>query len=288
MQEHCEEVSGGVKILEPPAAGANIRARGQDLHTGQKVLAAGQRLRVQDIGLAASLGCADLAVYRRLRVAVLSTGDELREPGEELGPGQIYNSNRFLMRTQLAAWGCEVVDLGVARDHPDDVRDRLLRAADAADVIVTSGGVSVGEEDYVRHIVDELGSLDMWRIAMKPGKPFAFGHVRDTPFIGLPGNPVSVFVTLLVVARPYLSACQGIGDCGIQPLRTTAQFGKKGGSREEYLRVRRSGQGLELFSNLSSGVLFSTTWGDGLVRQKPGEDIAPGAEVDYFPWALFS
>jgi molybdopterin molybdotransferase len=287
MQEQCREASGGVRILELPDAGANIRARGQDLHTGQKVLAAGQRLRVQDIGLAASLGFADLPLYRRLRVAVLSTGDELREPGQALGPGQIYNSNRFVMRAQLAAWGCEVVDLGVARDEPGAVRDLLLRAADAAEVIVTSGGVSVGEEDHVRHIVQELGSLDLWRIAIKPGKPFAFGQVRGKPFLGLPGNPVSVFVTLLVVARPYLKACQGITDHGIQPMRMTATFCRKGSSREDYLRVRSTGKGLELFPNLSSGVLYSTTWGDGLARQKVGEDIAAGDKVDYFPWALF-
>jgi molybdopterin molybdotransferase len=287
MQEQCLERDGEVRILRLPQAGSNIRSCGQDLRVGQKVIEAGRRLRPQDLGLAASLGCAALPVRCRLRVAVLSTGDELRDPGEELGPGQIYNSNRFLMRARLAAWGCEVVDLGVARDEPDDVRDRLLQAAEAADVIVTSGGVSVGEEDHVKTIVDELGAIDLWRIAIKPGKPFAFGQVRGKPFIGLPGNPVSVFVTLLVVARPFLMACQGVAYPFVKPLQAKAQFGKKGSSREDYLRVRRSGQDLELFPNLSSGVLFSTTWGDGMVRQKIGEDIEPGAEVDFYPWELF-
>jgi molybdopterin molybdotransferase len=167
------------------------------------------------------------------------------------------------------------------------VRDALLRAAAAADVIVTTGGVSVGEEDHVKAVVDELGSLDLWRIAIKPGKPFAFGRVGETPFLGLPGNPVSVFVTLLVVARPYLFACQGIEERGLQPAPQAAAFAKRGGPREDYLRVRLASNGLETFPNQSSGVLFSTSWGDGLLRQRAGQDIAEGDRVDFLPWALF-
>jgi len=288
MQEHCEEVEGGVRILKQPALGANIRRRGQDLSTGQKVLAAGQRLRAQDLGLAASLGIARVPVFRRLKVAVMSTGDELREPGDDIQPGQIYNSNRYTMKSQLAAWGCEVVDLGVARDDPERVSEMMLLAAERADVIISSGGVSVGEEDHVKAVVDELGAIDLWRIAIKPGKPFAFGQVRGTPFIGLPGNPVSVFVTLLVIARPYLFACQGIADTAVQPVRHTALFEKKASPREDYLRVRATDSGVELFSNQSSGVLFSTTWGDGLVRQKPDEEIQEGALVDFIPYAIFN
>ena len=288
MQEHCEETDGQVRVLNMPARGANIRRRGQDLSTGQKVLTAGQRLRPQDLGLAASLGIAVVPVYRRLRVAVMSTGDELREPGEKIQPGQIYNSNRYTMKAQLAAWGFEVLDLGVARDDPAIVREMMSRAAEQADVIITSGGVSVGEEDHVKAVVESLGSIDLWRIAIKPGKPFAFGQVSGTPFLGLPGNPVSVFVTLLVVGRPYLFACQGVARTSMTPTRHTARFEKKGSKREDYLRVRATDTGVELFPNLSSGVLYSTTWGDGLVRQGVGEDIAEGGNVDFLPYAMFN
>ena len=288
MQEHCEEADGAVRILKLPATGANIRRRGQDLSSGQTVLSAGQRLRAQDLGLAASLGIARVEVYRRLRVAVLSTGDELREPGEDIRPGQIYNSNRYTMISQLAAWGFEVVDLGIVRDEPGAVREMLLRAAEQADVIISSGGVSVGEEDHVKAVVESLGAIDLWRIAVKPGKPFAFGQVRGVPFIGLPGNPVSVFVTLLVIARPYLFACQGMAETAVSPVLHTALFDRKASQREDYLRVRATDAGVELFPNLSSGVLFSTTWGDGLVRQKVGEEITEGALVDFLPYAVFN
>jgi len=288
MQEHCEAEDGAVRILSLPPRGANIRRRGQDLEEGQNVLSAGHRLRPQDLGLVASLGMDQVSVYRRLRVAVLSTGDELVEPGEQLGPGQIYNSNRFLMVGQLSAWGFEVVDLGVAPDRPDAIRKVMMAAADQSDVILTSGGVSVGEEDHVKAVVESLGSLDLWRIAIKPGKPFAFGQVLGKPFIGLPGNPVSVFTTLLTIARPFLFACQGVADTGLSPLEVVAGFAQKGGSREQYHRVRSSKGVAELYPNQSSGVLYSTCWSDGLVRQRVGQDIEPGARVDYLPFALFS
>ena len=287
MQENCEEDAGGVRILELPAAGANIRRRGQDLAVGQRVLTAGHRLRPQDLGLAASLGIPGVSVFRRLRVAVVSTGDELVEPGTAAGPGQIYNSNRFTMTGQFTAWGFEVIDLGIVRDRPEDLRAALMRGAAEADVIVASGGVSVGEEDHVKPVVAALGSLDLWRIAVKPGKPFAFGRVGNTPFIGLPGNPVSVFVTLLVVARPYLFACQGLAGTMPGVVSGTARFARKGTSREEYLRVRSTPEGLELFPNQSSGVLYSTCWGDGLVRQRVGTEIREGDPVDYLPYPVF-
>ncbi len=288
MQEHCEEAEGEVRILKLPSTGANIRRRGQDLSTGQHVLPAGQRLRPQDLGLAASLGIARVDVYQRLKVAVMSTGDELREPGEAIQPGQIYNSNRYLMKSQLAAWGFEVVDMGVARDDPEVVSEMMQQAAQQADVIITSGGVSVGEEDHVKAVVESLGSIDLWRIAVKPGKPFAFGQVQGKPFIGLPGNPVSVFVTLLVIARPYLFACQGVTDTSLHAVPHQALFDKKASQREDYLRVRAGVDGVEQFSNQSSGVLFSTTWGDGLVRQKIGEEIGKGDRIDFLPWAVFN
>lgn len=288
MQENCEESARKVRILKRPDTGANIRRRGQDLSTGQKVLPRGRRLRAQDLGLAASLGIARIQVYRRLRVAVMSTGNELRNPGEALQPGQIYNSNRFTMKSQLEAWGFSVVDLGVARDDPGAVRDMMVQGAEQADIVMTSGGVSVGEEDHVKDVVESLGSVDLWRIAIRPGKPFAFGQVCSRPFIGLPGNPVSVFVTLLVIARPFLLHCQGVNDTSLATVRQKALFGKKAGTREDYLRARLTGEGLELFPNQSSGVLFSTTWGDGLVRQPPGEEIQPGSMVDYLPYAIFN
>ena len=288
MQEHCEAGQDVVQIRQIPAPGANIRRRGQDIERGQRVLSAGQPLRAQDLGLAASLGFATVSVYRRLKVAILSTGDELIEPGEPAAPGQIYNSNRFTMHGQLSAWGFEVVDLGVARDRPEVVRDKLKQAAEQADVVITSGGVSVGEEDHVKGAVEALGALDLWRIAIKPGKPFAFGQVLGKPFIGLPGNPVSVFVTLLVVARPYLLACQGLADHKLRPVTGKACFTKKGSPREDYLRVRSTANGLELFPNQSSGVLFSTSWGDGLVQQRIGQDIHEGSSVNYLPYAMFS
>ncbi len=288
MQEHCQEDNGAVRILKLPEAGANIRRRGQDLSSGQKVLGKGQRLRSQDIGLAASLGLSRVPVFRRLTVAVMSTGDELREPGESLLPGQIYNSNRYTMSSQLTTWGFKVVDMGVARDDPDAVQEMMTRAAGMADIVITSGGVSVGEEDHVKAVVESLGTIDLWRIAVKPGKPFAFGQVCGKPFIGLPGNPVSVFVTMLVIARPYLFACQGNADTSVHAVPHTALFDRKGSQREEYLRVRATDRGVELFPNQSSGVLFSTTWGHGLVRQDPGEDIRQGSAVDYLPYEVFN
>lgn len=286
MQEYCEASSTAVKIRKIPVFGANIRLRGQDIRSGQTILSAGHRLRSQDLGLIASQGIGEIVAYQRLKVAVLSTGDELAEPGSEARPGQIYNSNRYSMHGLLSAWGFEVVDMGVAKDDPAAIREVFSRASDEADVILSSGGVSVGEEDHVRDVVESLGSIDLWRIAIKPGKPFAFGQVRGTPFLGLPGNPVSVFVTLLIVGRPYLFACQGIKD-NMPPVQyQRALFEKKGSTREDYLRVRSGEDGLDLFSSQSSGVLFSTCWGNGLARQKVGEDIGCGDLIEFIPYSV--
>jgi molybdopterin molybdotransferase len=293
MQEHCEasEQSAsipGVNILRLPALGANIRPRGQDITRGQKMLPAGHRMRGQDMGLLASQGIGKIQVYKRLKVAILSTGDELVEPGRELQGGQIYNSNRFTMHGQLAAWGFEVVDLGVARDEPEAIRELFEAAAEKADVILSSGGVSVGEEDYVKDVVESLGAIDLWKIAIKPGKPFAFGQVQGTPFLGLPGNPVSVFVTMLIIGRPYLFRCQGISDTTVHAMPHTACFENRGSPRENYLRVRLGENGLEPFSSQSSGVLLSTSWGDGLVRQHVNEDIKEGDTVEFLPWLVLN
>ncbi len=288
MQEHCEGTEATVRIHQLPGKGANIRPRGQDITAGQKILPAGHRMRGQDMGLLASQGIGKIPVYRRLKVAILSTGDELAEPGQKLKGGQIYNSNRFTMHGQLAAWGFEVVDLGVARDDPEAIRDLFERAAAAADVILSSGGVSVGEEDHVKDVVESLGSIDLWKIAIKPGKPFAFGQVKGTPFLGLPGNPVSVFVTMLIIGRPYLFCCQGIADTTVHAVRHTVCFDKRGSAREDYIRVRLGEQGLEPFSSQSSGVLLSTSWGDGLVRQPVHEDIKHGDLVEFLPWPVLN
>jgi molybdopterin molybdotransferase len=286
MQEHCEASAAAVAIRQLPSRGANIRPRGQDIRAGQTILTAGHRLRPQDTGLIASQGISGIEVYSRLKVAVMSTGDELVAPGDEISPGQIYNSNRFTICGLLSAWGFQVVDLGVARDDPGAIASMMTEAAESADVVITSGGVSVGDEDHVKPVVESLGAIDLWRIAIKPGKPFAFGHVLNTPFIGLPGNPVSVFATLLIVGRPYLFACQGMSRVKLHPTRERALFEKKGSPREVYHRVRSGPEGLEMFSQQSSGALYSTTWGDGLVRQAAGQDIRPGDSVDFLPYAL--
>lgn len=288
MQENTADGTPDVvRILELGAPGDNIRPKGQDISAGDTVVAKGTRLRPQDMGQIASVGRDRIDCYRRLRVALVSTGDELAEPGTDSKPGQIYNSNRYTVRGLLQGWGYEMVDMGVARDTPEAVRSLLLEAAEQADVILTTGGVSVGEEDHVRDVVDELGAIALWKIAIKPGKPFAFGNVRGTPFLGLPGNPVSVFVTLAVIARPYLAACQGASQHEAPFLSAVSDFDHPGSSREEYLRVKLERGKLALFSNQSSGVLTSLCASDGLVRQPVGEDIRQGDLVDYLPLKAF-
>jgi molybdopterin molybdotransferase len=284
MQENCEADDQAVRILRLPEPGSNIRPRGQDVSKGQLILSAGHRLRPQDCGLLASQGMDRLTVFKRLKVAVMSTGDELVEPGQELGPGQIYNSNRFMLRSLLTDWGFEVLDHGIVPDDKASIIEAFRVSAASADVIVSSGGVSVGEEDHVREVVESLGSIDLWRIAIKPGKPFAFGQVMNTPLLGLPGNPVSSFVTLLIIGRPFLFACQGMACAGVIASSRVALFDKPGSGREDYLRVRSVADGLELFSNQSSGVLLSASWSDGLVRQKAGQNIHAGDLVDYIPY----
>jgi molybdopterin molybdotransferase len=285
MQENCDALEAGVVIRKLPDAGANVRPRGQDIRHGQVVLQPGKRLQGPELGLLASLGLAEVPVVRRLKVAIISNGDELVEPGEAVAPGQIYNSNRYLLQGILAAWGFEVIDLGIAPDDPGRIGELLETAAAESDVILSSGGVSVGEEDHIKTVVANLGSIDLWKIAIKPGKPLAFGQVRGTPFIGLPGNPASVLVTCLIVARPFLFDCQGIADPNLVPVRAKALFDKRGSFREEYLRARHTHSGIELYPNQSSGVLLSSTWGDGLAVQALGQDIASGDPVDFIPYA---
>lgn len=287
MQEHCRSEDGAVFIETLPPRGAHIRPRGQDIRRDQELLSAGPRLRAQELGLLASVGLGEVTVRRRLRVAVVSNGDELVEPGHPLARGQIYNSNRYLLTGLLRDWGFEPMDLGIARDEPKAIAEALSGAASLADVILSSGGVSVGEEDHVKAVVESLGGLDLWKIAMKPGKPLAFGRVGDTPFLGLPGNPASALVTALVIARPFLFACQGRADTLPASVPMPAAFDRPGGSRQEYLRVRIGPRGLELHPNQSSGVLLSSSWGDGLAVQPPDRDVRAGDALDFCSWAAY-
>jgi len=288
MQEKCRTDGQSVWLEAIREPGGNIRPKGQDIERGATVLRAGHRLRAQDLGLIASLGIARVEVRRRLKVAVVSTGEELVEPGESLKPGQIYNSNRYLLQALLDNWGFEALDFGITADDPEIISDVMSEASRQADAIITTGGVSVGEEDHVKAVVESLGSINLWKVAIKPGKPFAFGDVLGTPFLGLPGNPVSALVTALIIARPFLFACQGASQTDIVPLRQVALFDKKGSFRQDYLRVRTAADGVEMFEKQSSGVLFSTSWGDSLVVQKPFEDIKKGDTVDVIPYVLFN
>lgn len=288
MQEKTSTDGASVLIEAIREPGANIRPQGQDIRKGATVLKAGHRLRAQDMGLIASLGIARINVRRRLKVAIVSTGEELVEPGDVAGPGQIYNSNRYLLRPMLDRWGFDVVDFGVTADDPKVIGDVLTQASEEADAIITTGGVSVGEEDHVKAVVESLGHIDLWRVAIKPGKPFAFGDVLGAPFLGLPGNPVSAFVTALVIARPFLFDSQGAEHHEVVPVKQHALFDKKGSPRQEYLRVRSGPDGVEIFPQQSSGVLYSTCWGDGMVVQKAGENISHGDLVDVIPYVMFN
>jgi molybdopterin molybdotransferase len=288
MQEQCELHENVVTIRHAPTAGEWIRRAGEDIANGSVILPAGTRLRSAELGLAASVGLAELAVKRKLRVAVFFTGDELTMPGEPLAPGAIYNSNRFTLRALLENLGCEICDFGIVPDSLDTTREVLRKAADGNDLIITSGGVSVGEEDHIKPAVEAEGKLNMWQIAVKPGKPLAFGEVKDAFFIGLPGNPVSSFVTFLLFVRPFILRLQGISD-HIAPRSYTlrADFAwPKADRRNEFLRVKLNEKGgLERFGNQSSGVLTSTVWGDGLVDNPPGQTIQPGDMVRYIPFS---
>lgn len=291
MQEFCEHGEGGVLIRHVPAAGENVRRAGEDIAVGAEILAAGTRLRAQDLALAASAGLPELPVHRRLRVAVFFTGDELRQPGEPLPEGAIYNSNRFALRALLEGLGCEVRDLGQVPDNLEATRAALRQAAGDNDLILTSGGVSVGEEDHVKPAVEAEGRLAMWKIAIKPGKPLAFGEVgtdgRRSWFVGLPGNPVSSFVTFLMLVRPFILRLQGVA--AVLPRRYALPAGfewKKPSPLCEFLRVRLGADGrLELYRNQGSGVMNSLCWGDGLVVKLPDTLIGAGDCVPFIPFA---
>lgn len=286
MQELCEHDGDVVVVNHVPRLGEAVRRTGEDVALGAEVLAAGVRLRPQELALAASVGLARLPVLRRMRVAVFSTGSELVMPGEPLPPGGIYNSNRFMLRALLTQLGCEVTDLGIVPDNLEATRKVLREAAQGNDLIVTSGGVSVGEEDHVKPAVEAEGSLDMWKIAMKPGKPLAYGRVHGAAFIGLPGNPVSSFVTFLLMVRPFILATQGAIEVAPQAVSLTAGFDwTKPDRRREFLRARMTAAGtVELFSNQGAAALNSTTWANGLVDIPAGQAVAAGDKVRFLPY----
>ncbi len=291
MQEHTTVEEGFVLIHEPVAAGAHIRRAGEDIAVGTTVLSAGTRLLPQHLGLAASVGLAALPVVRRLRVATFFTGDELVEPGAPLAPGKIYNSNRHTINGLLAALGCEVIDLGTVADDLQATMDVLAEGARQADAIVTSGGVSVGEADYVKSAVERLGRLDLWRIAVKPGKPLAFGEVAGKPFFGLPGNPVSVFVTFCLFARPFLLRMQGVQAVLPESFPVEADFDwPRPDKRREFLRARLvrgkdAAVRAEIYPNQGSGVLTSTVWASGLIDVPAATPIRRGQTVRYIPFS---
>lgn len=285
MQENCTDNEGAVTLDKKAKAGANIRAQGQDIQAGQVILQAGTRLRAQEMGLLSSVGIAVVDVFKPLKVAIFSTGDELVEPGMPLHAGQIYNSNRATLIGLIESLGMIAVDFGVVPDRQEATEHVLRNAAMRGDVIISAGGVSVGEEDYVKKAVEKVGTMDFWKVAIKPGKPLAFGHVGTTPFIGLPGNPASVFVTFMILARPFLMASQGQLASSPRPLKAEAQFAKEGEKREVYLRGRMTDNGVEIFPNQSSGVLSSACWGDVFVVQKSGESIQVGDLVDVLPYS---
>ncbi|WP_353131855.1 gephyrin-like molybdotransferase Glp [Limnohabitans sp.] len=302
MQEECEALEGQqIKVNKAVPAAQWIRRSGEDVTRGAKVLSQGTRLTPAELGLAASIGLAQLQVSARPRVALFSTGDELVMPGdvapEAMSAGAIYNSNRFFLRALLQRFGCEVTDLGIVPDKRDATMAALHDAARHHDLILTSGGVSVGEEDHIKPAVEALGVLNLWQLAIKPGKPFAFGKVnRDSGiesvgdachFMGLPGNPVSSFVTFLLLVRPFVLALQGVTKPDIARSEMPAHFDwPRADKRREFLRVKRNpAGGLDLFHNQSSGVLTSAVWGDGVVDNPAGQTIAKGDTVRFISFA---
>ena len=314
MQEDCEALPavvgdgwalGKVRINVVPSLGQWVRRAGEDITRGAVVLHAGTRLTPAELGLAASIGLHQLQVARRPRVALFSTGDELVMPGdvppEQMRPGAIYNSNRFFLRAMLLRLGCEVTDFGIVPDRREATIDALRTASAVHDLILTSGGVSVGEEDHIKPAVESLGSLDLWQIGMKPGKPFAYGQIPRAHgaqadaeasrgaahFMGLPGNPVSSFLTFALLVRPFVLRLQGVQNVAPQSIAATARFTwPKADKRREFLRVRHNpAGGLDLFSNQSSGVLTSAAWGDGVVDNPAGTTIAEGDTVQFIAFS---
>ncbi|HTQ74049.1 MAG TPA: gephyrin-like molybdotransferase Glp [Burkholderiales bacterium] len=287
MQEYCMVEGDQIVVKKIPQPGEWIRRVGSDIRSGDAILSAGIRLRPQDTGLAASIGIASLPAYRRVRLGLFFTGDELVMPGDPLPPGRIYNSNRFTLNGLAHAFDCEVRDYGIVPDSLDATRAALRRAAAECDVIVTSGGVSVGDADFVKPAVEAEGELLMWRISMKPGRPLAFGRIGRATFIGLPGNPVSSFVTFLIFVRPFLLRTQGIAEVRPHAIQARADFDwPDPDARREFLRVKWNARGgLDLYHTQDSAVLTSTAWADGLVDNPASQAIRAGDTVKFMPYS---
>jgi len=291
IQEDTEVSDSTLRLLHAPQPGENIRKRGHDIQAGTRVLEQGHRLRPQDIGLLASLGISQLEVYKPLRVAIINTGDELISPGKQLQAGQIYDSNSFTLESLLMRLGMQVIRAGIVKDDLLSTCNALEQAAAEADCIISSGGVSVGEADYVKAALEKLGTLSLWKLAIKPGKPFSFGTIGSTPFFGLPGNPVAVFVTFLLLVKPCLLRMQGASGPRMQGLQLASGFDlDNSGIRDEFLRVRleTNAQGLVhlvAFENQGSSVLNSLSWADGLALLPAKSAIRQGELLTYLPFS---
>ncbi len=280
MQENTCAHEHDIEFLEAVEVGDHIRPAGQDLRKGSLALSAGTRLEGRHLGLAASLGIAELPCIRPLRIALFSTGDELRAPGTALDAGQIYDSNRIMLQGLCQPLGCEIHISEWLPDQPEQIRASFTKAAAECDLILSSGGVSVGEEDHVKAVIAELGTLDMWKIAIKPGKPLALGRIEQCRFIGLPGNPVSSFVTFQLFVRPYIERAQGAASTALNWVTVQAGFStRQAGTRDEFLRVQLNNGVATVHPNQSSGVLSSVTWADALARIPAGTVVAEGDDI---------
>ena len=293
MQEQVDVDDAGISFTLRPASGSNIRPTGNDIRRGATILNQGCRLRAQDIGLAASVGLQTLPVFTEVKVGMFFTGDELVEPGEALAVGKIYDSNRYTLHGLLESMGCEIIDLGLVGDTLAVTKEAMLRASSQADLVVTSGGVSVGEEDHVRIAMEQLGELRLWRLGIKPGKPLAFAQINDTAFLGLPGNPVSVFATFCLFVCQVIQIMQGRGWRKPIALPVTADFDwPKPDSRREFLRARLATDTdnqtlVQIYPNQDSGVLTSTVWADGFVEIAENQTVRAGEMVNYLPFVQF-